>query len=66
VVLQLAAIVLAAFLAAEIAQQVMLGQYGFKLGSFELSAVADASTAGLDELKHHLAKLREDAASNAD
>ena len=67
IVVQLAAVVLAAFLAAAVAQRVLLGEYGgLKLGALELGAIARASTAGLDELKQAVQKLREDAATAED
>ena len=40
VVLQLGAVLLAAFAAGAVTQRVLLGEYGFKLGTFELSAIA--------------------------
>lgn len=67
VVLRVAAIVVAAFLAGAVVQRVMVGEYGgFKVGSLELTAVARASTEGLDELKQALIDLGRKAATQAD
>ena len=53
VMLQIAAVALAAFLAAAVVQRVLLGKYGgLKIGTLELGEIAEASTAGIDELKH--------------
>lgn len=51
IVLQIGAIVLAAFLVAALLQRLVLGQYAIKLGSFELPAAAVDTTAdGLEAL----------------
>ena len=63
VVLQIAAVLLAAFLAGAMLQRVLLGHYGgFKLGSFELTAVERAST----QLEEAVRKLSEEAARSED
>jgi hypothetical protein len=65
-ILQIAAAVAAAFLAGAIVQRVLLGEYALKFGNVELSAIAGASTAGLEELKEGVKKLREESATAAD
>lgn len=50
VVLQIAAVLLAAFIAGAAMQRVILGQFSFKFGSFELASVADESAAGIASL----------------
>jgi hypothetical protein len=54
-VLQIGAALLAAFAAGAVTQRVLLGQYGFKLGGFELSEIAGASTEALEKLKQEVA-----------
>jgi hypothetical protein len=66
-ILQIALVVLAAFLAAAVAQRVLVAQYGgFKIGGVELGSIADASTTGIVELKDAVKQLRQDAAMDVD
>jgi hypothetical protein len=65
VLLQIGVAVLAAFLAGALIQRVLLGEYGFKLGTLELGTIARASTQGIKELGDDLKKLRQETATSA-
>lgn len=63
VVLQIAAVLFAAFVAAAAVQRVILGQYGFKFGNFELANVADDAAAGIAGLTKKVDALQGDTAT---
>jgi hypothetical protein len=61
-VLRLGVILLAAFLAAAVAQRLALGEFHVKIGTFELGAVAGGATAAADAVEKKLStKLTEQA-----
>lgn len=66
VVLQIAALVLAAFIAAAAVQRVIVGQYGFKFGGFELGELADQSAKGIEALNVKVDAVTDDVAGLKD
>jgi hypothetical protein len=66
VVLQIGAVLLASFAAGAVTQRVLLGEYGFKLGTFELSSIAGASSEALEKLKQQVAAEIERVEREAD
>jgi hypothetical protein len=63
VVLQIAAVLLAAFIAAAAVQRVILGEFGFKFGTFELAGVADESAAGIASLNQKVDAMHAETTS---
>ena len=62
IMLLLAVIVLAAFLAAALAQRLLLGDYSIKLGGFELAAAQEADTGNIEKLTAGVTKVSDELA----
>lgn len=60
IVLQIAAVLLAAFIAGAAVQRVILAEFSFKFGGFELASVADESAAGIASLDAKVDAMRAD------
>jgi hypothetical protein len=65
VVLQLGAVLLAAFLAAALLQRMIVGQYAITIGSLELPAIAADSADALEALNTKIDKLDQDRRDGA-